>query len=122
MYEQRPQCFLRLVRYPPARPKCFKGRIVQLTGIVFSHAEGGSWLIRHVKENMTLLMDLLIVSDFIVDQDTFIADQGPNNRRPSYFIGSELAYINESISLLSGQYPNKFNWLSSMTYAEPLAV
>jgi hypothetical protein len=26
------------------------------------------------------------------------------------------------ISLLSGQYPNKFNWLSSMTYAELLAV
>ena len=25
-------------------------------------------------------------------------------------------------SLLSGQYPNKFNWLSSMTYAELLVV
>jgi adenine-specific DNA-methyltransferase len=25
-------------------------------------------------------------------------------------------------SLLSGQYPNKFNWLSSVTYTEPLAV
>ena len=25
-------------------------------------------------------------------------------------------------TLLSGQYPNKFNWLSSVTYAEPLAV
>jgi hypothetical protein len=25
-------------------------------------------------------------------------------------------------ALLSGQYPNKFNWLSSMTYTEPSVV
>jgi hypothetical protein len=31
--------------------------VIQLTGIVFSHAKGESWLIRQVKENMTLPMD-----------------------------------------------------------------
>jgi hypothetical protein len=30
--------------------------------------------------------------------------------------------IYEEVSLLSGQYPNKFNWLSSMTYTEPSVV
>jgi hypothetical protein len=37
------------------------GCVIQPAGIVFLYAERQSWLIRLVKENLTLLMDLLIV-------------------------------------------------------------
>jgi hypothetical protein len=38
-------------------PKCFQGCVIQFTRIVFLHVERESWLNRHVKENLTLLMD-----------------------------------------------------------------